>query len=250
MHLNDAPPPALKMPSIFVSDLHLCETRPAIAGVFFDFLRGPAAQADGLYILGDLFEYWAGDDDLTPFNQSVVTALKEYSARGIPLYLMHGNRDFLIGTRFAAATGATLLQDPAMVQLHGTPTLLLHGDTLCTDDVDYLAFRQKVRDPAYQQQFLAQPLPARKQIIAGLRVENAGEKQQKSDAIMDVAAASVEAVLREYGCPRMIHGHTHRPALHHHRVDGKTCERWVLADWYATGSYLLCDAAGCRSIAL
>jgi len=236
--------------SIFVSDLHLCPSRPAMTGIFFELLRGPATQADALYILGDLFEYWAGDDDETDFNQSVIHALKSFSERGIPLYLMHGNRDFLIGDQFAAATGATLLQDPASVDLYGTPTILLHGDTLCTDDVKYLAFRAKVRDLTYQQQFLSQPLAARKQIIAGLRAENAGEKQLKSEAIMDVAPATVDDVLREHGYPRMIHGHTHRPALHHHSVDGKTCQRWVLADWYASGSYLRVDASGCRSVAL
>lgn len=163
---------------------------------------------------------------------------------------MHGNRDFLIGAQFAAATGASLLHDPASVDLYGTPTVLLHGDTLCTDDVKYMAFRAKVRDGAYQKQFLSQPLAARKQIIAGLRAENAGEKQLKSEAIMDVAPATVEAVLRQFGYPRMIHGHTHRPALHSHTVDRKRCERWVLADWYASGSYLRVDAGGCRSISL
>ena len=236
--------------SIFISDLHLCPSRPSINRVFFDFLRGPAVEADALYVLGDLFEYWAGDDDDTPFNASVVAALKEFSSRGIPLYLMHGNRDFLIGGGFAAAAGAKLLPDPAVVDLYGTPTVLLHGDTLCTDDVKYLAFRAKVRDPAYQRQFLAQPLAVRKQIIAGLRAENTEEKQQKSEAIMDVAPATVEAVFRAHGYPRMIHGHTHRPALHRHNVDDRNCERLVLADWYNAGSYLTCDAAGCRSIAL
>ena len=238
------------MASIFISDLHLCATRPLIAGVFFDFLRGDARQADALYILGDLFEYWAGDDDHTPFNQQVTTALREYSQGGTPLYFMHGNRDFLIGADFLASTGATLLNDPELIDIEGLPTLLLHGDTLCTDDIKYLAFRKKVRDPIYQQQFLAQTLASRKQIIAGLRAENVEEKQQKSEAIMDVAPRAVEAVMREYGCSRMIHGHTHRPALHHHWVDGTRCERRVLGDWYAAGSYLLCDAAGCRSVTL
>ena len=236
--------------SLFVSDLHLCPSRPALAGIFFDFLRGTALQADALYILGDLFEYWAGDDDDTDFNRAVVDALKAYSAGGRALFLLHGNRDFLIGSHFAEATGAVLLDDPAIVDLYGTPTILLHGDTLCTDDVKYLAFRAKVRDATFQRQFLSQSLEARKQIIAGLRAENAGEKQLKSEAIMDVAPATVEAVLREHGYPRMIHGHTHRPALHHHMVDGKRCERWVLADWYNSGSYLRVDAGGCRSIAL
>ena len=197
-----------------------------------------------------LFRSWAGDDDETDFNHAVVDALKAYSAGGRALYLMHGNRDFLIGGRFTEATGAVLLDDPAAVDLYGTSTILLHGDTLCTDDVKYLAFRAKVRDAAFQRQFLSQSLEARKQIIAGLRAENAGEKQLKSEAIMDVAPATVEAVLREHGYPRMIHGHTHRPALHHHTVDGKRCERWVLADWYNSGSYLRVDAGGCRSIVL
>ena len=236
--------------SIFVSDLHLCPSRPAINRIFFDFLRGPAAAAEALFILGDLFEYWAGDDDDTPFNASIVAALNALSGSGVALYLMHGNRDFLIGERFATAAGAKLLTDPTLLDLYGTPTLLLHGDTLCTDDVKYMAFRAKVRDPNYQKQFLAQPLAARKQIIAGLRAENAEEKQQKSEAIMDVAPATVDAVFREHAFPRMIHGHTHRPALHRHSIDGKNCERWVLADWYASGSYLVCDAAGCRSVAL
>ena len=236
--------------SLFVSDLHLCPSRPALAGIFFDFLRGAALRADALYILGDLFEYWAGDDDDTDFNRAVVDALKAYSAGGRALFLLHGNRDFLIGGRFARATGAVLLDDPAAVDLYGTPTILLHGDTLCTDDVKYLAFRAKVRDATFQRQFLSQSLEARKQIIAGLRAENAGEKQLKSEAIMDVAPATVEAVLREHGYPRMIHGHTHRPAVHHHMVDGKRCERWVLADWYSSGSYLRVDAGGCRSITL
>jgi UDP-2,3-diacylglucosamine hydrolase len=236
--------------SIFVSDLHLCPSRPALTGIFFDLLRGAAADADALYILGDLFEYWAGDDDATEFNQSVIRALSAYSMHGPALYLMHGNRDFLLGKHFVAESGATLLHDPTCVDLHGVPTLLLHGDTLCTDDVRYLAFRAKVRQPAWQAEFLGQTLAARKQIIAGLQAENAEEKQQKSDAIMDVAPAAVEAAFRQHALARMIHGHTHRPAKHTHTVDGKICERWVLADWYQRGSYLRVDGTGCQSFAL
>ncbi len=238
------------MHSIFVSDLHLCPTRPAINQTFFAFLRGPAAQAEALYILGDLFEYWAGDDDDDPFNSSVLAALRALSDGGVPLYVMHGNRDFLIGERFGSACHAKLLPDPTLVDLNGTHTLLMHGDTLCTEDTGYQEFRTKVRNPSYQKQFLAQPLPARKQIIAGLRTENAEKKLLKSEAIMDVTPATVDAVLREHGYPRLIHGHTHRPALHRHLVDGHACERWVLADWYTQGSYLRCDAAGCQSIIL
>lgn len=238
------------MSSIFVSDLHLCPSRPQINRTFFDFLRGPASQAEALYILGDLFEYWAGDDDDDAFNASILSALNDFASAGVALYLMHGNRDFLIGERFARATGARLLADPTLVSLHGTRTLLMHGDTLCTEDTGYQEFRTKVRNPGYQRQFLAQPLAARKKIIAGLREENSEKKQLKSEAIMDVTPAAVEAVLREHGYPRLIHGHTHRPALHRHLVDGHVCERWVLADWYERGSYLKCDVAGCAPVAL
>ena len=238
------------MHSIFVSDLHLCPTRPAINRIFFDFLRGPAAQAEALYILGDLFEYWAGDDDDDPFNARVLAALRELAGRGVAVYVMHGNRDFLIGNRFSTACRATLLPDPTRVNLYGTPTLLMHGDTLCTHDVRYQDFRAKVRTPEWQQQFLSQPLAARKQTIAGLRAESAAEKNLKSEAIMDVTVETVEAQLRNHGYPRLIHGHTHRPALHEHKVDGKRCERWVLADWYTSGSYLRCDPQGCRVVKL
>lgn len=234
--------------AIFVSDLHLCPSRPEINRTFFEFLRGPAAHAQSLYILGDLFEYWAGDDDDDGFNASVLCALRELSTAGTQLFIMHGNRDFLIGGRFAKESGANLLPDTTMIDLHGKPTLLMHGDTLCTEDIGYQEFRRKVRNPAYQQQFLAQPLAARKQIIAGLRAENAEKKQLKSETIMDVTPSAVDAALREHGYPRLIHGHTHRPALHRHIVDGHACERWVLADWYARGSYLKCDAAGCTPI--
>lgn len=236
--------------SLFVSDLHLAPERSQINRVFAGFLRGPAAAAEALYILGDLFEYWAGDDDDTPFHREIIDGLAALTRGGCRLFLMHGNRDFLLGERFARATGGSLLADPALLDLYGRPTLLLHGDTLCTDDVNYMAFRARVREEAFQRQFLAQPLAARKQIIAGLRAENAEEKQQKSDAIMDVSAATVDTVLRAHGYPRMIHGHTHRPAVHTHVVDGRACERRVLADWYERGSYTCCDAAGCRDVSL
>ncbi len=238
------------MATLFVSDLHLCPTRPAINRLFFDFLGGPAARAEALYILGDLFEYWAGDDDGDPFNASVLAALRELSGHGVALYLMHGNRDFLIGKVCAEKTGANLIEDPTLTELYGTPTLLMHGDTLCSDDIGYQTYRAEVRAPQWQKNFLAQPLPSRKQIIAGLRAENAAEKKLKSEAIMDVTVATVEVQLRDHGYPRLIHGHTHRPALHEHRVDGKRCERWVLADWYTSGSYLHCDAQGCRVVKL
>ena len=238
------------MHSIFVSDLHLCPTRPAINRIFCDFLRAPAAQAEALYILGDLFEYWAGDDDDDPFNASVADALRELAGRGVALHLMHGNRDFLIGSRFAAASRARLLPDPTRLNLYGIPTLLMHGDTLCTDDLEYQAFRLQVRNPAFQREFLAQPLAARKQEIGKMRAASEANKKNKPEAIMDVTAAAVEDQLRAHAYPRLIHGHTHRPAMHQHVVDGRRCERWVLADWYTGGSYLHCDAQGCRAVQL
>ena len=236
--------------TLFVSDLHLCPTRPAINRVFFDFVRMPATQAEALYILGDLFEYWAGDDDDDPFNAQVLAALRELAGRGVALYLMHGNRDFLIGDRFSAACHATLLPDPTRVNLYGTPTLLMHGDTLCTDDLEYQAFRLQVRNPNFQREFLAQPLAERKQKIAIMRAKSEATKKIKPETTMDVTAAAVEAQLRNYGYPRLIHGHTHKPAMHQHIVDDRCCERWVLADWYASGSYLRCDAQGCRVVKL
>ena len=172
-------------------------SRPAINQLFLQFLCGPAAASESVYILGDLFEYWAGDDDDDLFNRSISAKLRELADTGVALYLMHGNRDFLIGDRFAADCGATLLADPTLIDLYGTPTLVLHGDSLCTDDVGYQQFRNKVRDPSYQAQFLAQPLDQRKKIIAGLRTENTEKKQLKTEAIMDVAPATVAAVLRK-----------------------------------------------------
>lgn len=237
--------------SLFISDLHLCASRPQINRLFFDFLEGVAREAEQLYILGDLFEYWAGDDDIDdPFNRSIIDAIAKLSSSRVAVYLMHGNRDFLIGETFCRVGGATLLPDPSLIDLNGSRTLLMHGDTLCTDDIEYQNFRKQVRDPRWQQEFLSQPLAQRKSIIEDLRRRSESEKQTKLMEIMDVTRSSVEAALREHAYPRLIHGHTHRPALHHHRVDGKTCERWVLTDWYEHGGYLHCDASGLRAIRL
>ena len=236
---------------LFISDLHLCASRPEINRTFFEFLRGPARAAESLYVLGDLFEYWAGDDDLDdPFNTSVVTALADCSRAGPALHIMHGNRDFLLGGDFASACNARLIEDPHTLDLFGTRALLMHGDTLCTDDSDYQRFRSEVRAPAWRKDFLSTPLVWRKERIEALRRTSESEKKRKAPALMDVNSGAVEAVLREHGYPRLIHGHTHRPARHEHRVDGRNCERWVLGDWYRSGSYLRCDVRGCASIPL
>ena len=239
------------MAVFLISDLHLCESRPDINRIFLEFLRGPARQAQSLYILGDLFEYWAGDDDLSdPFNRSITAALAEYSQSGPILRFMHGNRDFLLDGEFARACGGRLIDDPHSLDLFGTSTLLMHGDTLCTDDLDYQKFRVQVRDPSWQKRFLALPLEQRKKQIEAVRQTSESEKTRKAPEIMDVNPGAVEAALREHAYPRLIHGHTHRPARHVHRVDGRSCERWVLADWYRSGSYLRCDESGCEPVQL
>lgn len=239
------------MSTLFISDLHLCAGRPRGKFDFFRFLEREARSARALYILGDLFEYWVGDDDLgDPFNAAVVAALARLVGAGVPAFLMHGNRDFVIGETFARASGVTLLPDPNVIQLDGQTVLLMHGDTLCTLDLEYQAFRRESRSREWVERLLRQPLTERKTAVEALRRRSEQEKRGKPAEIMDVAPAEVEAVLRRYGYPRLIHGHTHRPARHVHTIDGHVCERWVLADWYEGGSYLACDASGCRAVSL
>jgi UDP-2,3-diacylglucosamine hydrolase len=237
--------------SLFISDLHLAPERPEVLMQFFSFLEGPAREAERLYVLGDLFEYWAGDDELEdPLNARVAEGFRALVKAGTAVYFLHGNRDLLVGGGFAQASGAQLIADPTRVDLYGTPTLLMHGDTLCTDDVEYQRFRAYAHDPLTQSLFLAQPLAARRAQLKGLREKSDTAKQAKAAAIMDVNAAAVEDALRAAGYPRLIHGHTHRPARHVHVVDGHACERWVLANWHESAGYLRCDAEGCAAIAL
>ena len=223
------------MRSLFISDLHLSEERPGANERFFQFLEEDAAGARALYVLGDLFEYWIGDDDLgEPFNAVVVGFLRRLSAAGTRLYFMHGNRDFLVGEAFAAASGATLLPDPSVVD----GTLLMHGDTLCTDDLDYQAWRRTARSADWQREFLAKPLAERRDAVHGLREKSKAVIQAKTAQIMDVSDAAVAEALRRHGVTRLIHGHTHRPGMHRLQVEGRRCERWVLPDWYGRGGYL------------
>lgn len=237
--------------ALFISDLHLSPDSPATTERFLSFLQGPAGETRRLFILGDLFEAWIGDDDLaSPLPATVVQALRKQADSGLDIWVMHGNRDFLLGPAFCAAAGGKLLAEPSLIDLYGTPTLLLHGDSLCTDDQGYQAFRAQVRNPAWQQAVLARPLDERRAMAAQMRDQSMVAKDGKSMVVMDVNAEAVTAAFREHGCSRMIHGHTHRPARHDHEVDGRECERWVLPDWYETGGYLLCDGAGCRTMAL
>jgi len=224
--------------TLFISDLHLDEARPQIVDLFARFLADEARQADALYILGDLFESWIGDDDNAPLATRVAHALRALRNRGVPIYFLHGNRDFLLGTDYAARAGIELLADPAIVELDGERTLLMHGDTLCTDDIEYQKFRNLVRNPAWQAQFLAKPLAERRAFAAQAREESRKQTAMKAAEIMDVNQAAVESTMHEYGVHRLIHGHTHRPAAHRFELDGRTAERIVLGDWYEQSSVL------------
>ncbi len=236
--------------TLFISDLHLSAEHPHSMAAFQRFITALAPQAETLYILGDLFEYWAGDDDQhAPFHAVVIKALHGLAAHGTGVYLMHGNRDLLMGDALAQACHARLLPDPTLLDLYGTPTLISHGDTLCTDDIEYQKYRSQVHDPTFQKNFLAQPLAERKAYIALLRQQSTAAKQNKDSAIMDVNDAAVATLLREYRYPRLIHGHTHRPMRHEHVVDGQRCERWVLSDWDQQTTALRCDVQGCRTVA-
>ncbi|HEY9400894.1 MAG TPA: UDP-2,3-diacylglucosamine diphosphatase [Luteimonas sp.] len=235
------------MTTLFISDLHLDAERPAITELFGRFIDDEAGSADALYILGDLFEAWVGDDDPSVAGAFVAGKLRGLRESGVPVYFMRGNRDFLLGDDYARRAGITILPDPAVVLLHGKPTLLMHGDTLCSDDVAYQQFRAQTRDPQWQRQFLAQPLPARlafaQQARAASQAHQSGLKSQGAmDAITDVNPATVKATLARFGIDTLIHGHTHRPAVHAH--DGGT--RIVLGDWYEQGSVLRVDASGAQ----
>lgn len=209
---------------------------------FITWIKGITANhCDALYILGDFFEYWAGDDAITDdFHKPVIEALKCLSESGVDIYFMHGNRDFLIGQQFSSMTGLQLLADPTLVNLYGHHVLLTHGDALCTDDVVYMQFRQQVRQQGWQQHFLSQSVAQRHAFIQSARAKSELEKANKTMAIMDVNETAVIALLTAYHFPSyLVHGHTHRPNRHDYALAGHTCERWVLGDWYEQGSCLM-----------
>ena len=239
------------MATLFISDLHLDADRPDVIDLFGAFLDGQARGADALYILGDLFEAWVGDDDPSHAGAFVAGKLRALSASGVPVYFIRGNRDFLLGEAYARRTGMRILPDPAVVVLHGEPTLILHGDLLCTDDTPYQQFRAQTRDPRWQAQFLAQPLQARLAFAAQARAASQARHgelvaQGMAETIGDVAGDTVRAWFARHGLRRMIHGHTHRPAIH---VAGDAT-RIVLGDWYEQGSVLRVDAGGAALEAL
>ncbi|MDW5378086.1 UDP-2,3-diacylglucosamine diphosphatase [Halomonas sp. HP20-15] len=219
------------MTTLLISDLHLHPNEPAIAQGFLAYLEREARHADALYILGDLFEAWIGDDYRGEFETRILEALKRLSDAGTRLYFMHGNRDFLIGDGFTAATGAILLPDPSIVELGGERTLLMHGDSLCTRDEAYMAFRTKARDPQWQAQILALPVEQRLELAKQIRQQSGEANSNKAEDIMDVTPSEVERTMAEHGVRTLIHGHTHRPDVHRLEVDGQPAQRIVLGDW-------------------
>jgi UDP-2,3-diacylglucosamine hydrolase len=238
--------PVARTCALLLSDLHLQVAHPLTCAAFFGFMRQRARDTDALYLLGDIFEYWAGDDDLDdPFNQSVCAAIRAVSDSGVAVYWIAGNRDFLVGPAFAAAAGLTLLAEPHVTSIGGVRLVLVHGDAECTNDTNYMAFRAMVRQPAWQAQFTARPLAERKAIIAGMRDNSRSAQGAKSYAIMDVTPQAIADVFAATGTSVMIHGHTHRPALH----QTGTTRRYVLPDWELDdgaprGGWIAIDADG------
>ncbi len=234
---------------IFISDLHLEEGQPAITKLFLQLLTQAAEEeAYALYILGDLFEVWIGDDNLTPFNQSILLALKKVTEQGLKVYVIHGNRDFLLGKKFMRLTGCQLLPDEKVISLFGVPTLLMHGDTLCTDDMAYLKFRKKARHWLFQKLFLWKSLTKRQVIASRYRQASQAHIAAAPDHIMDVTQSEVERVMVKQGVQHLIHGHTHREAVHTFQLNNKTATRIVLGAWHGNGSALVCQPDGKREL--
>lgn len=229
------------MATLFVSDLHLSLERPEKLALFAAFMEGPARAADALYILGDLVEAWLGDDDDRPPNPEILARIKALADSGVPVHVAHGNRDFLMRDRFCAESGATLLPEEARVDLHGEAALLMHGDTLCTADVEYLTLRRQLRDPGWQARMLALPLADRIAFAARLRSESIALSSKKDQYIMDVTQQAVDDVMTRHDVRLLIHGHTHRPAVHHFTLEGQPATRIVLGDWYEQDSVLVCE---------
>ncbi len=238
------------MTTLFISDLHLDASCPAIARQFLDLVDGEARRCEALYILGDFFESWVGDDAADPHQRAAIAALKALTDSGVPCFVMHGNRDFLLGSRFCLMSGAQLLPDPVIVTLYGEPVLVMHGDALCTDDRAYQRLRATVRDADWQRRFLALPVKARRRLANAARSGSRTHTAALDHAIADVNPASVAAALRGAGTATLLHGHTHRPAIHPLDVDGRACTRIVLGDWHAQGSVVRWNRGGPELVSL
>ena len=245
------------MTTLFISDLHLDAERPAVTELFGAFMQKEATRADALYILGDLFEAWVGDDDPSETGAYVAARIREVADAEVPVFFIRGNRDFLLGDAFARRAGMRILPDPAVVSLYGEPVLVMHGDLLCTDDHAYQAFRAQTRDPHWQAMFLAQPLAARQAFAAQARQASMSRQQDMIDgdrasfeAVTDVNPQAVEATLARFGVATLVHGHTHRPAMHAVRIGDREGRRIVLGDWYEQGSVLRVSPGHCDLQAL
>jgi UDP-2,3-diacylglucosamine hydrolase len=231
----------------FISDLHLSWDKPEITQRLLDFLDSQATKAKALYILGDLFDAWVGDDDFSPPTPNIRESLKKLTSSGTKIYFQQGNRDFLLGKQFCEETGIVLLEDPFVIDLFGVPTLLMHGDLLCTDDVPYQAFRLKARSPEWQHNVLSKPLFVRLLVARWYRLRSYFHKRKKSQEIMDVNQDTVVNTMAEHHCFRLIHGHTHRPNIHNFEIDNKPAQRYVLSAWTKDkGEVLVWDENGCR----
>lgn len=242
---------SLPMPHIyFIADLHLSEDQPDITECLMRFLASDAVHADALYILGDLFEYWLGDDNVTPLSTQVANAFQSLASQGVPIFFIHGNRDFLIRQRYATACGMTLLPEQTVIDLYGTPTLIMHGDELCTRDRVYQKFRKKARGWWWPRLMLSLPLSSRIKIAENGRKKSKQNQQKLSNEIMDVTPEEVVSTLAHHKVSRLIHGHTHRPAIHDLVVDNQPAQRIVLGDWYEQGSMLKVSAQQCELLTL
>jgi UDP-2,3-diacylglucosamine hydrolase len=232
------------MTTLFISDLHLEAGHPEIGEQFLDFLEDEAADAEALYILGDFFEYWVGDDDPDEYYASIKRSLRAFTDSGVPVYFMHGNRDFMIGERFAAETGVTILPDPYPLELYGKSVLLSHGDAMCTDDVEYQQVRVMTRNPEWQSMMLDKPLEERIAIAKHVRSQSQERNKTLSESIVDVNPDAVRETISEHGVEILLHGHTHRPGIHSIEVDDRFAKRVVLGDWYEQGSVVRWDEDG------
>lgn len=232
------------MTTLFISDLHIDASRPDICTQFLTFLQTEAAAANALYILGDLFESWVGDDAPDAAQESVMAGLRELTAQGVPCFVMHGNRDFLLGSRFAMLTGSQLLADPSLLTLYGESVLVMHGDALCTDDHAYQRLRAIVRDPVWQARFLQLPIATRRALASTARGASREHTASLKYAITDVNADSVAAILKSSASGLLLHGHTHRPAVHEIKLEDRRFKRIVLGDWYTQGSVVRWDSNG------
>jgi len=238
------------MATLFISDLHLSQERPDKLIQFRSLLQGPAMKARGLYILGDLFEAWAGDDDMTPPHPEIINQLNEYTQKGGRLFFIRGNRDFLIGNRFTEKTGAILIDDPSVIDIYGTRTLLMHGDTLCTRDVSYQIYRRLVNNRFTITLFLSIPFTIRQRIWHGIRRMTKKSTRRKAQEIVDVSPSAVVNAMRNHNVRHLIHGHTHRQAIHSFGLDGETARRYVLGDWYDKDCVLVATKDNWRMLAI